>query len=88
MEISKVEKLIRRYYQLNNLIMDYTDVYHDEIYYDINGYEETLYEIEQGYAIAEHYTAEFENLKARVKACEMLYKALVMFNDETKTVFG
>ena len=87
-EIKMAEKLIRRYYKLNDLIMDYTDAFHDEIYHDINGYTETLYEIEEGYANGEDYTAEFENLKARVKSCEMLYKALVMFNDETETVFG
>jgi len=80
METSQARKLVDIYSELNDLIMDYTDAFHDEIYYDIIGYENDLYE--------SALTADdIENLKDRVKACMMLHKALVMFNDDTKTVY-
>tara|TARA_R100001463_G_scaffold14688_1_gene38485 strand:- start:3292 stop:3549 length:258 start_codon:yes stop_codon:yes gene_type:complete len=80
-EISKAEKLIRRYTQLKNMIEEHTGgIYYDEMHYDIKGYKADLYNLD----LEPIY---IETLKARVTACEILYKGLVMFNDETETIY-
>jgi len=79
-EIANAQKLINRYFELKDLIEEYTSIYHDEIYFDIDGYQADLNNLD----LPSTYV---ENLQSRVKACEMLYKSLVMFNDETKTIY-
>ena len=79
-EIAKAQKLINKYFELKDMIEEYTSIYHDEMFFDIEGYQEELYNLD----LTSTY---IENLQARVKACEMLYKSLVMFNDETETIF-
>ena len=46
-EISKAEKLIRRYTQLKNMIEEHTGgIYYDEMHYDIKGYKADLYNLD------------------------------------------
>lgn len=80
-EIANAQKLINRYFELKDMIEEYTSIYHDEMHWDIQGYYEDLYNLDLSKYI-------IENLQSRVEACEMLYKGLVMFNDETETIFG
>lgn len=77
---AKAERLIAKYILAKDDIERYIGEYHDEMYFDIMGYQDELYDRELTEAMV-------DNLEARVKSCEMLYKALVMFNDETKTTF-
>lgn len=79
-EIANAQKLINRYFELKDLIEEYTSIFHDEMYFDIDGYQNDLYNLDLTPVC-------IENLQERIKACEMLYKALVMFNDETKTIY-
>jgi len=79
-QFKKAKELINRYFQLKDMIEEYTSIYHDEMYYDIEGYNEDLNNLDLP-------SAYIENLESRVKACEMLYKSLVLFNDETETIY-
>ena len=79
--ILKASKLIDRYSELKDLIEDYTSQYHDEIYWDLIGYCEDLEN-------KDLTSTCIETLEARVNACETLYKGLVMFNDETQSVYS
>ena len=79
-QFKKAKELINRYSQLKDMIEEYTSIFHDEMYYDIVGYQEDLNNLD----LPSTY---IENLQARVKASEMLYKSLVLFNDETETIY-
>ena len=79
-QFKKAKELINRYSQLKDMIEEYTSIFHDEMYFDIDGYQEDLNNLD----LPSIY---IENLEARVKATEMLYKSLVLFNDETETIY-
>ena len=79
-QFKKAKELINRYSDLKDMIEVYTSIYHDEMYFDIEGYQEGLNNLD----LPSMYV---ESLQSRVKACEMLYKGLVMFNDETETFY-
>ena len=79
-QFKKAKELINRYSQLKDMIEEYTSIFHDEMYFDIDGYQEDLNNLD----LPSTY---IENLEARVKATEMLYKSLVLFNDETETIY-
>jgi hypothetical protein len=79
-QFKKAKELVKRYSELKDMIEEHTSVFHDEIFYDIQGYNEDLNNLN----LTSIY---IENLQARVKATEMLYKSLVLFNDETETIY-
>ena len=77
---AKADNLIAKYILVKDDIENYTSKYHDEMYYDIMGYQEDL---EDG----ELTESCIETLKARVDACYLLERGLRLFNDETETIY-
>lgn len=77
---AKAERLIAKYIIAKDDIERYIGEYHDEMYFDIMGYQEELYDRELTEAMV-------ETLEARVDACVMLERGLRLFNEETETTF-
>jgi len=77
---AKAERLIAKYIIAKDDIENYTSKYHDEMYWDIIGYQEDLEDRELTEAC-------IETLEARVNACVMLERGLRLFNDETETTY-
>ena len=76
----KAERLRAKYILAKDEIERYIGDYHDEMYFDIMGYQEYLYD-------RELTESNIERLEARVNACIILEKGLRLFNDETKTTY-
>ena len=77
---AKAEILIAKYILAKDDIENYIGQYHDEMYFDIMGYQEDLED-------RELTESSIERLEARVNACVMLERGLRLFNDETKTTY-
>lgn len=61
-----MQDLIREYNLIKDELLDYTEAYHDAMYFDIDGYAEQ---------IAEGEYDELEDLQNQVKAVRMLLDA-------------
>ena len=72
--MSKIEKLLRKYSEIKDDLLDYTDEYHDGMLYDIRGYR---YELHDGYEFSDD---EIKVLETQVRAFKSILKALKSIN--------
>lgn len=60
--VEKYKDLIREYQTLKDELLEYTEEYHDGMYYDLEGYKESLYSYDIYIDNLEAIVCEFKNL--------------------------
>jgi len=66
---NQIKKLLQHYNYLSNEIMNYTSIFHDDMYFDI-----------QGYVYEDVESIDIEKLKIQVKSFELILKGIKGLN--------